>query len=162
MIADRGFRHRLFRAWLMAEAGDRRYATELVDAALADPRPLLAGFGRRYGLALLAEVAAVLEHRPAAARVLEWLGGDRRHGECIVMGANAYFGSIRRYLGLAALTLGDVDAAVGHQEAALVVHERMRAAGWAARSRSDLARALRARGREGDTERAVAARGGRP
>ena len=139
----------------LSEAGQRDEATERLEAVLAQPSVLLSGFLRRYSLAQLAEAAEILDHTDAAAQLAGWLEVEPRRGAGVIVGPHAYFGAVRRYLGLVALTLRRASDAVSHHEAALEVHERMRARGWAARSRYDLARALVARGEFGDMPRAA-------
>jgi hypothetical protein len=140
--------------WLLSETGDHGEATERLHAFLANSDVLLSGFLRTPLLALLAEAAAVLGDTDAAASLYTWLQDEAPHGECVNVGAHVYHGALRRYLGLLALTLNLAEEAVSHHEAALEVHERMRARGWAARSRYDLTRALIARSAEGDADRA--------
>jgi class 3 adenylate cyclase len=76
-------------------------------------------------------------------------------GAAALVGATAYHGAVDRYLGLLATALGRHDDAVAHHEAALGIHERMRAAPWVARSQFDLGNALIARGGQFDRERAL-------
>jgi tetratricopeptide (TPR) repeat protein len=141
---------------VLAEAGQYDEATSRLEALIARPQALLAGFLRRYSLVLAAEAAEILGHGDAAARLLPWLTAELGSGECIIVGPNTFLGSLRRYIGLVELTLGRTDAAVHDLVAALDVHERMRAKGWAARTRYDLARALLARNGPGDHEQAAA------
>ena len=68
-----------------------------------------------------------------------------RSAACASILGTAYHGAVDRYLGLLATTLERHDDAVAHHEAALAIHERMRARPWVARSRYDLAGALVAR-----------------
>jgi class 3 adenylate cyclase len=76
-------------------------------------------------------------------------------GSAATIGGTAYHGAVDRYLGLLATVLGRHDDAVAHHEAALGMHERMRAAPWVARTQFDLGCALVARGAELDRERAL-------
>ena len=139
---------------VLAERGDRGGAASLLESVLDQPDRLRVGFARRFRLALLAEATEMIGHRDAAISLASWLAAELRFGECIVVGANAFYGSARRYLGLLAMTLGERDDAVEHHRRALDIHQRMRAGGWAARSRCDLARALVARDQLGDAEQA--------
>ena len=62
-----------------------------------------------------------------------------------LIGASRDHGAVDRYLGLLATTLGRHDDAVAHHEAALAIHQRMRAAPWVrARSTTWRARSSRA------------------
>lgn len=63
------------------------------------------------------------------------------------------FGSGERALGVAALTFGDLDAAVGHLERAVAANTALGNRPLTAISRADLAEALAARGRDGDASR---------
>lgn len=136
--------------WVLCEAGQLDEANARLEALLCQPAELLTGFLRRLTLALLAESVAVMGHTLAAARIRPWLHDEIRNGDCVLAGPNSYFGALRRYEGLAASAMGDSEQAVRDHTEALDVHERMRASGWAARSRYDLALALRARAHRGD------------
>jgi hypothetical protein len=63
---------------------------------------------------------------------------------------------VARYLGLLALTAGEVANAIAHLEGALAANARMGARPQLARAQRDLARALTARDAPGDRERAQA------
>jgi tetratricopeptide (TPR) repeat protein len=64
-------------------------------------------------------------------------------------------GAVDRYLGLAALTAGDLPAAERHLHDALHLNARIGAHPWAARTQADLASLLLVRDRPGDRERAI-------
>jgi tetratricopeptide (TPR) repeat protein len=64
-------------------------------------------------------------------------------------------GAVDRYLGLAALTAGDLETAELHLRDALDLNARIGARPWAARTRADLAALLVARDQPGDRERAA-------
>jgi len=64
-------------------------------------------------------------------------------------------GAVDRYLGLAALTAGDLETAELHLRDALHLNVRIGAQPWAARTQADLARLLFARDRPSDRERAI-------
>jgi tetratricopeptide (TPR) repeat protein len=64
-------------------------------------------------------------------------------------------GAVDRYLGLAALTAGDLDSAERHLRDALDLNTRIGAQPWAARTQADLAARLLARDQPGDREQAV-------
>lgn len=72
-------------------------------------------------------------------------------------GAITTHGSVHGPLGVAALATGRPDLAVRHQEAAVAANDAAGLAPWAAQARFRLAGALRARGRRGDTDTALAA-----
>jgi tetratricopeptide (TPR) repeat protein len=140
---------------VLCEAGQLEEADERLHRLLEDPERLLSGYVRRCNLALLAESAEILGDGEVAARLNAWMIDELRFGVCVIAGPCAFHGAVHRYLGLLASTLGDADDAVEHHESALDLHERMRAGGWSARSRYDLARSLVERGHEGDKERAT-------
>jgi tetratricopeptide (TPR) repeat protein len=139
---------------MLCSAGQRDEAVERLEILVARPEILLAGFLRRYSLAMLSEAVEMLGHIDVARRLEPWLEAELPSGEGIIIGPNSYFGAVRRCLGLVASTVGDREKAVAHHEAGLDVHERLRARGWVARSQYDLARALWARGGTDDTRRA--------
>jgi tetratricopeptide (TPR) repeat protein len=141
---------------VLVEARQLEEATARLDGLLAQPEELMAGYLRRYSLGQLAEASEMLGHVDAAEQLLPWVTDELPNGDCVIVGPNAFYGSVRRYLGLLTLTVGQADDSVRHHEAALAIHDRMRARGWAARSRYDLARALLARGQPGDAEGAAA------
>ena len=64
-------------------------------------------------------------------------------------------GAVDRYLGLAALTTGDLESAERHLRDALDLNTRIGARPWAARTRADLAALLLARDQPGDREQAA-------
>jgi len=64
-------------------------------------------------------------------------------------------GAVDRYLGLTALTAGDLHAAERHLRDALHLNTQIGAHPWAARTQADLAALLLARDQPGDRERAV-------
>ena len=64
-------------------------------------------------------------------------------------------GAVDRYLGLAALTAGDLESAERHLRDALDLNTRIGARPWAARTQADLASLLLARDQPGDREQAA-------
>ena len=64
-------------------------------------------------------------------------------------------GALDRYLGILATTLGRLDEAEAHFEAAIALNERMGGRPWAARTRANYAATLRARNAPGDAARAA-------
>lgn len=100
------------------------------------------------------EAASVLGDAATAQRAARLL---EPFGDLPVMASLGVvcLGSVRRSLGLAALTAGDTQAAVTHLDAAVLADERLGNRPMAALTRADLARALVARGRPGDRSAAV-------
>jgi len=139
---------------VLAQTGNVAEARVRLDDLLKSPDEIRHGFLRRFNMVLLAEAVDRLDHRNAADRLYRWLTAELPHGRCIIVGPNAFFGAVERCLGLLARTCGLDDDAVRHHEAALEAHEHLRAPGWVARSRYDLARALLRRGHHDDAERA--------
>ena len=64
-------------------------------------------------------------------------------------------GAVDRYLGLTAMTAGDLQAAERHLQDALRLNDRIGARPWTARTQRDLASVLLARDQPGDREQAV-------
>ena len=144
-------------AQLLCEIGHGKEAadivTEIVDQGLDGVADTVL---RRYTLAMLAEVAAATSCTDALVDLDTWMRADSfGEGRAVLLGAHAYHGALARYLGLAAGGLGRRSEAVTHHETALAEHQQMRARGWEARSRYDLAGALVARGEPGDADRAT-------
>ena len=63
-------------------------------------------------------------------------------------------GSVSRYLGLLAVTLGRPDVAAAHYDDAIAMNTKMGARPWLAYTQNDYARMLLARGAPGDAEHA--------
>jgi tetratricopeptide (TPR) repeat protein len=103
-------------------------------------------------LAHLAEVAWFLRDAVRAA-VLHGLLFPYRG--LVVDTLETSAGAVDRYLGLTAMTAGDLPAAERYLEDALQLNARIGARPWTARTQADLARLLAARGRPGDRERAI-------
>ena len=101
---------------------------------------------------LLAETAALLGDQEAADALYPML---LPYGALnAVDTAEAMRGSVARYLGLLATTIGRWDAAVRHFEDALASNERMGALPWLAHTQADYARMLLSRGSAGDRQQA--------
>ena len=141
-------------AQVLADQGKLDEAAEQIEAVARDGFATVADdVLRTYTLCGTAEVTAILRDVALAEQLYVMLEPDI--GCASILGASAYHGAVDRYLGLLATTLGRYDDAIAHHEAALAIHERMRAAPWVARTRYDLAGALVARGAEFDRERAL-------
>ena len=106
------------------------------------------------GIAALVEAAVALDDADLARQTYDLLAP---YADQVVMPslAVACFGSAERSLGIAARTMGDVVAAVGHLERAVAVNVRI--ANWPATAiaRSELAGALLERDGRGDRGRAA-------
>jgi DNA-binding SARP family transcriptional activator len=101
------------------------------------------------GWCLLAEVCSFLDDSTHASRLYELLLPHARRNA--VSHPVCAFGSVSRYLGLLASTLGHFEDAERHFEAALAMNERMGARPWLAHTQEDYGRMLLDRG---ETERA--------
>src|SRR4029077_2245402 len=102
----------------------------------------------------LAEVAHGVDDANCARHLYDLL---RPHAaSAAVVAAAVCLGSVERYLGMLAVTLGRLDAAAAHFEAALVAHVRLDAPVYRARTAFAYACLLRRRAKPGDTERAEA------
>jgi DNA-binding SARP family transcriptional activator len=104
------------------------------------------------GWCLLAETCSALDNPAHASRLYELLLPHARRNA--VSHPVCAFGSVSRYLGLLASTLGRFEAAERHFEAAVKMNERMGARPWVAHTKHDYARVLLAHGAEGDETKA--------
>jgi hypothetical protein len=105
------------------------------------------------GMSAIVDAAATLGDLDTARRGYDILLGFA-HLPVMPSLAVVCFGSMERTLGLAALSLGDVEAAVGHLEEAVRANDRLGNRPLTAWSRMLLARALARRGAPGDRARA--------
>jgi class 3 adenylate cyclase/tetratricopeptide (TPR) repeat protein len=141
-------------AHLLCELGKLDEAAAHVDVLAADDYAAIPDdVARLYTLCGTAEAVCALNDTARAAQLVEMLRPYAGRGA--LLGIAAYHGVADRYLGLLEIVLGRLEDAVVDLETALALHERMGARPWAARTRYDLARALVARSRPGDRERAV-------
>ncbi|CAN5801469.1 BTAD domain-containing putative transcriptional regulator [soil metagenome] len=105
------------------------------------------------GLSLASEACALLDEKSGADMLYSQLrpfAGGHAFGQ-----GDGSLGAIDRYLGLLAATLGRLDDAADHLQAAIEMNERMGARPWTAHSQHDLARVLRRRSGPGDLDRAA-------
>jgi DNA-binding SARP family transcriptional activator len=138
-------------AYLQARVGRHADAKDILRALAPDGFSALP-FDQEwlFGMSFLAETAALVDDRVSAEvlyRVLlPWQ-------ECnAVDQSEGMRGSVARYLGLLATTLGRWSDAERHLEDALAANERMGLRPWLARTHEDLARMLRRRGGPADAE----------
>ncbi len=142
-------------AQILCEIGKQEEAAEIVAEIVGSPEGVPDDVIWRYCVSMLAEVAAATSSHDSLVRLNEWMQSDRESRDyATTLAANAYHGAFVRYCGLVAGALGRHSEAVEDHEAALAQHQQMRAPGWEARSRYDLALALLGRGETGDVERA--------
>ena len=147
---------RCMRCWFAAHADQHEKANEDLDwlaaggfAALPrDANWLPAMFE-------LTEAVHLLGDQPRAAEMYRLLlpYGDRH---IVAMRGTVSWGSGQAVLGRLATTIGDLDQAVKHFEAAVVLEHRWGARAWLVKTRADYAAALFARGGPGDEDRATA------
>ena len=135
------------------ELGHREEARGVFDELAADDFAALPRDAEwLFCLSVLAEVAAYLQDRDRAAILhrqllpYAWLNA--------VAAGEVAIGSVARYLGLLATTMGHWNEAAQHFENALAMNERMGARPWLAHTQHDYARTLLARDEPGDRERA--------
>jgi DNA-binding SARP family transcriptional activator len=145
---------RCVQAQLASELGYADEAHETLQALAADGFNSLP-FDEEWlvSLGLLAETATTLGDFERAADLYQRLlpYGDR----VAVCYTEASIGSVARYLGLLAATLGRLDDAERHFRAALEVNQRIGARPWLARTQEDYARMLIARATAGDHDNAL-------
>lgn len=143
-------------AMVAARGGKRDQARVLLDQVTSGG---LAGLpqtsGWLVGMLAIVETAAVLADTEVAEEA-RWLLLPYAEQPVMPSLAIACFGSTERPLGLAALTCGDLNAAVGHLERALAANLRLANRPVTAITRADLADALRRRDASGDREQATA------
>ncbi len=141
-------------AFLLSRLGKREEAAELLDELAADDFAAIPDDATRLGalgfLALTAEALDDAERMEQIERLLVPYGNR----PIAIGGASAYGGTSAYYLGMLAARLDRVDDAVERLEEAARLNQEGGALPWLARSRYELAKALAARGREGDAERA--------
>lgn len=125
--------------------GEPGVAAALIDEALdtlmsGEPTTLWA-----VSMAMLSESAATIDH-PRCEELYGMLEGFS--GQCVIAAtsAAAWIGAFDRYQGLLAIRLGRLDDAVAHLDQSLVIHRRMQAVPWQARSHAALALAHSLRG----------------
>src|SRR5690606_9658179 len=144
---------RVLQAWVELGAGDVETARALLadcpldELAEADP-----GYLWTYGTVGAAVVSSTVGDRRWAEAARHAL--DPYSGRNCVLGYAAYLGAVDHHLGCVEVTLGRLDDAVGHLEAALERHRTIGARPWAALSAAWLANALVARGGPDDAGRA--------
>jgi tetratricopeptide (TPR) repeat protein len=142
-------------AHILEQTGDLDGAARMLDIVATDGFSHIPDdIARAYTFGEAAETAVRLGDETRCAQLYELL--TPLAGTAAMVGTVAYYGAVDRYLGLLALALGRPNDAVAHLEAAIAIHERMRARPWIARTQYDLGRALLARDEQGDSERAVA------
>jgi tetratricopeptide (TPR) repeat protein len=147
--------HRSALACLLADAGRTSEARAVFDELAArEFRALYPDCEWLLGAALAGDACAALGDDEAAAVL---------YGQLVPFsGAHAIghpegsVGSVDRYLGLLAATMGNAEDAERHLDQGIVANERLGAWPWVAHTQHDLARVLRGRGGAGDVERANA------
>jgi len=140
-------------ARLLAELGDENSAGSVFEPLVPGGFAVIpVNNDTLLSLSLLAEVAWFLRDAGQGA-VLHGLLLPYRG--LVVDAVEWSTGAVDRYLGLAAMTVGDLPTAERHLQDALHLNTRIGARPWAARTQADLAGLLLARDRPGDRERAV-------
>ena len=134
---------RCLQAIILLERGDRAAAEAVAAPLLDSAAPAVFPADRSWTLAaaFASELAAALEARPAC----QWLYDELTPlaaGATVVGVAIAFRGAVDHHLGLLAKALGRSEAARGHFERAVAVHDRLGARTWALRSRYELALVL--------------------
>ena len=144
-------------ARLLTELGDQDQARSVFEQLAA---------GRFAGIPVNDDLLLSLSHLAEVAWFLRDAGsGAVLHGlllsyrGLVVDTLEWSTGAVDRYLGLAALTAGDLESAERHLRDALDLNTRIGARPWAARTRADLAALLLARDQPGDREQAAGLRG---
>jgi tetratricopeptide (TPR) repeat protein len=139
-----------------------RLLTELGDADQARSVFEQLATGRFGGIPVNNDLLLSLGHLAEVA----WFLGDAARGAVlhdlllpyrglVVDTLESSTGAVDRYLGLAALTAGNLETAERHLRDALDLNTRIGAHPWAARTQADLADLLLARDQPGDREQAI-------
>jgi tetratricopeptide (TPR) repeat protein len=147
---------RCLRCWFAAHAGQLEKANEDLDWLAADGFATLPRDANWLpAMFELTEAVRLLGDRRRATgmyrRLLPY--GDRHIS---AMRGTVTWGSGQAVLGRRALTMGDVEQAVQHFEAAVLLERRWGARAWLVKTRAGDAAALVARGGPGDYDRATA------
>ena len=123
------------------EAEARRGLAEIVQEGLEPFRTTL----WLASLTYITDACALLGDEAAAALVYPEL--EPLAGRNVMVGQGvACYGSVDRYLGMLATTLGEWDRAAQHFEAAMALNRQMRTSTWLAHTEYEYARLLLARG----------------
>jgi tetratricopeptide (TPR) repeat protein len=140
-------------ARLLAELGDQDQARFVFEQLAA---------GRFAGIPVNNDLLLSLSHLAEVTWFLRDAGsGAVLHGlllpyrGLVVDTLETSTGAVDRYLGLAALTAGDLETAERHLHDALDLNARIGARPWAARTQADLAALLLARDQPGDRDQAA-------
>ena len=146
--------HRAAHVLTLIELGQTAEAkAEFADLARSQFKAILRDNEWLFGMALASEACGLLGDAMAAADLYEQLTPFAgRHAAAFGEGS---MGALDRYLGILATTLGRLDEAEAHFEAAIAHNEQMNGRPWAARTRANYAAMLRGRNRSGDLARAA-------
>jgi eukaryotic-like serine/threonine-protein kinase len=104
-------------------------------------------------MVLLTEVCAYLGDAARARMLYQLL--EPYAGRNAVLDIHVCYGAVAQYLAMLAATIGELDQAQSHFEAALRLNLEMGASSWVARTRYEFAAMLLGRDRPGDRERAL-------
>jgi DNA-binding SARP family transcriptional activator len=137
---------------LYCRVGQREEAQAILDRFAETDFYIWVDNDKLAGWCLLAEVCSSLGDPTHASRLYELLLPNAHRNA--VSHPVCAFGSVSRYLGLLASTLGRFEDAERHFEAALAMNERMGARPSLAHTEHDYGRLLLARGAEGDETKA--------
>jgi len=147
--------HRSALALLLFDLGRHEEARVVFkDLARDEFRALYRDSEWLLGISMASEACSLLCEREEAVILYDQLrpfSGSHAVGQ-----AEGSVGATDRYLALLGVTLGRLDDAIEHFEAALQMNERMAARTWIAHTQHDLAHALRSRKGAGDDVRAEA------
>lgn len=124
---------------LYADIGQRKLASTHYEVYAQKFSEVIADLRWSYIMALLCEICAFLGDQEGAAAIYRLLSPWAGHN--IVLGSGAVcLGSASHFLGLTAITLGDLQAAQKHFRAAMRMNKKMGARPAELRSRLELAR----------------------
>jgi predicted ATPase len=139
---------------VLLERGERTVALRLIGSAV-QTRPEHFAFSSYVLLAQWAEMGEAAAAAGLGEACQRYYDAIRPYsGTAVVTAAAVGFdGAVDHHLGVLAAALGRLDDAVAHLEQAVVMHERLSAWPWLARTRCELATVLIARGLPTDRDR---------
>ncbi|MGC1678550.1 MAG: AAA family ATPase [Candidatus Binataceae bacterium] len=141
-------------AFLYSQTGRRAQARASFEELAAGNFATLARDMSWYAtMVLLTEVCAYLGDAARARTLYQLL--EPYAGRSAVLDIHVCYGAVAHYLAMLAATIGELDQAERHFDAALRLNLEMGASAWAARTRYEFAAMLLARDRPGDRERAL-------
>jgi DNA-binding winged helix-turn-helix (wHTH) protein/tetratricopeptide (TPR) repeat protein len=137
---------------VLAEIGKTDEAMELLAKYTDDPDVIPVDVNYWVTLSDLAEACSILDDRERAPVLYDRYVPHRPY-HVVVPGCSLYMGPSEHYLGMLAATMGRIDLAIEHFEAAIAACMTVGAGAWKVRAELECARARFTRGKAEDRER---------